>query len=68
MKRLEFMSSLPVLLLGAALTLAGGIMYAQAGQSTGAAAIVGSGLTLLGIWVGVEVYRMARRDDDEGAG
>ena len=57
---------LPVLLLGAALLIIGGVrlMQADATRDAGAGALLGAGLVILGAWVWQEITGRGEGDDD----
>jgi hypothetical protein len=57
----KWIRSLPMLGLAVLLMIAGAYVYKQdAVNGAAPAALIGAGLTILGVWVGVEVYRMDR--------
>jgi hypothetical protein len=57
----RWLRSLPVLVLAVLLMLGGAYVYKQdAVNGAAPAALIGAGLVILGVWAGVEVYRMDR--------
>jgi hypothetical protein len=58
--------SWPLLLVAALLMIGGAFGYYRADDNIASAALIGAGLIIVGTWIGMEVYRTARRDNRHG--